>query len=163
MTLATRHRRHTIAVLAMAALVTSLVSSAGASPAPRGRHAAGLFKGLAALDLTQEQRTAIREILRSQRPAFRSVVERVREARAELRNAVSADPIDESLIRQKVQDLSRVGVDAALFRARIGAKIRAVLTDEQRKKVAELRERRTTRARARSAAAKAYFDVLMEE
>jgi Spy/CpxP family protein refolding chaperone len=118
---------------------------------------------MAGLDLSQDQKDAIRDILREERATIRPVVDRMRDARLALQDAIGAEPVDEALIRQKVQAMADAGVDLAVLRAQIGAKVKDVLTEEQRQRVEELRERRQQRGRARAAATRAYFDAMSEE
>jgi len=151
-------------------LTTGLVTSADAA---RGRHRDGdhgrrrpfgeFLRGMAGLDLSQEQKEAIHDIIKGERSSIRPLMERMREARMALQDAITADPVDEALIRQRTQAMADAGVDLAMLRAQIGAKVRALLTEEQRERVEELRERRQQRGRARAAAAQAYFDAMSEE
>ena len=162
-------RRVAIGVTAIV-LVTGLVTSADAA---RGRHRDGdhgrgrpfgeFLRGMAGLDLSEEQRDAIRDMIKGERSSIQPLMERMREARMALQDAITSDPVDEALIRQKAQALADVGADLALLRAQIGAKVRGVLTEEQRERAEELRERRQERGRARAAAARAYLDAMMED
>ncbi|MBN1423680.1 Spy/CpxP family protein refolding chaperone [Candidatus Fermentibacteria bacterium] len=151
-------------------LTTGLLTSVDAA---RGRHHDGdrgrgrpfgeFLRGMAGLDLSREQKEAIRDIIKDKRSSIRPLMERMREARMAMQDAITADPVDEALIRQKAQAMADAGVDLAVLRAQIGAKVRGVLTEEQRERVKELRERRKERGRARAAAARAYFEAMSEE
>ena len=91
------------------------------------------------LHLTPEQRQRIRVILEQNKLERQSTNRRVREANVALDQALDADPVNESVIEQRVNELA--AAQAAQLRMRIATeiKIRRELRPEQ---IAILRSRR---------------------
>lgn len=83
------------------------------------------------LRLTPEQRQRIRFILEQNKPERQSTNRRVREANVALDQALDADPVNESVIEQRVNELA--AAQAAQLRMRIETeiKIRRELRPEQ--------------------------------
>ena len=83
------------------------------------------------LRLTPEQRQRIRVILEQNKPERQSTNRRLREANVALDQALDADPVNESVIEQRVNDLA--AAQAAQLRMRIETeiKIRRELRPEQ--------------------------------
>ena len=109
-------------------------------------------RGLAQLDLSQEQKAQIRGIIEQHRQEFQALSQRAVPGRRALADAVSSG--DEGIIRQRVSELSAVQLDEALLAAKVRADVFKVLTPEQREKAAALRtkaEARVDRMRQRRA------------
>jgi Spy/CpxP family protein refolding chaperone len=108
-----------------------------------GRHAGhhGHFggHGLRALDLSQEQQDQIFKIRHDQAQAFYDQRKALRAAHESLRELSRADAFDEAKARQAADALGQAQAQMALLRAQTGAQIRAVLTPEQREKLAQMR------------------------
>jgi Spy/CpxP family protein refolding chaperone len=83
------------------------------------------------LRLTPDQRQAIRRIVAENRDERQSTNQRVREANIALDQALDADPPDENLIEQRINELA--AAQAAQLRMRIHTeiKIRRILRPEQ--------------------------------
>jgi Spy/CpxP family protein refolding chaperone len=110
------------------------------------------MRGLRELDLSEAQRTEIREIVSGERDTQAELRERSTPIREALRLAAEATPIDEALIRRHSAELAEVQADAMILQANIRSEVLAVLTPEQRAEAAELRggrERRMEERRAR--------------
>ncbi|MGE5275364.1 MAG: Spy/CpxP family protein refolding chaperone [Acidobacteriota bacterium] len=148
--------------LAVAGLVAGRLA-AGVIPGGAGPRHFGpprLARIARALDLTADQTSRIKGILRSHAPEIESQMRSGSDARRGLRDAILADPIDETAIRAKAADLARVEGDGAVLFARIRAEIFPILTDEQKQKI----ERFHQRARGRGdRAAKAFEQFLNDE
>ncbi len=95
-----------------------------------------------ALGLTHEQRTQIKDIFEKNREEAAPVRKQLFAERATLRKLVQADTPDEAAIRAQVQKLASAQGDLAVGRARVFARVKAVLTPEQQKKFKEMREKR---------------------
>jgi Spy/CpxP family protein refolding chaperone len=91
------------------------------------------------LDITTEQRTQIREIVRSHRQELATVLKPVAEKRRALRDATLADSRNEAAIRAAADELGNAIGDAAVVGSKIKAEVHAVLTPEQREKIGEFR------------------------
>jgi Spy/CpxP family protein refolding chaperone len=93
------------------------------------------------LDLTDEQRELIEEILDEARPDMEAAQEAVAEASTVLREAVMQGA-DEDTIRAAASALGDAIGDQAVLKARTMASIKAVLTEEQLAELEELLARR---------------------
>lgn len=94
------------------------------------------------LDLNQEQRTAIREIMKSARTEGRIHRDALSDNRLALHDLMQAEALNE----QEVRSLAKVRADSMaelmLLHARTNAAIREQLTDIQREKMSELSQNR---------------------
>ena len=139
-----------IALIAMAALV------AGVGLEAQGRGGRGGFGGtLRYLDLTGDQRESIRTIVREHRENGAASRQALRAAQRKLRDAVTAEVVNETTIRATVAEAASLRADAAVRRAEMHAAVLAVLTTDQRAELSQLREnarenRRERRRRSRS-------------
>jgi protein CpxP len=109
----------------------------------------GDFGGLALLrqlDLTEEQRAQVRQVMDSHRDELRATGERVMAAHRAQDDAVTAPQFDEQVIRSKAAELAAVEADAAVLRAKVHSEVFAVLTPEQQAKAAELKAQRQAQA-----------------
>jgi protein CpxP len=94
---------------------------------------------LRGLDLTEEQRAQVRQIVDGHADELKAIDERMREARKAENDAVTAQAFDESAIRARSAELSAVMADAAVLHAKVHGEVFAVLTPEQQAKAAELK------------------------
>jgi protein CpxP len=97
------------------------------------------------LELTEEQRTQVRQVMDSHRAELRASREKLRAAHKAQRDAVTAAQFDEQTIRTQAAELAAVTADAAVLRARIHSEVFAVLTPDQQAKAAELKAQREAR------------------
>lgn len=91
------------------------------------------------LNLTPEQRELIRAIREQSRDERATVNQRVREANKALEEALDAEAADQSLIEQRIQQVSAAQAAAMRMRIMTEVKIRQVLTAEQRTMLRALR------------------------
>ncbi|MCX6537624.1 MAG: Spy/CpxP family protein refolding chaperone [Acidobacteria bacterium] len=106
---------------------------------PRGPMAGMMRRGLAQLNLTDDQKTRIKSTLESNRDATQAIAKRMIAAREALGDAVTADTIVEADIRAKAAAVAVVEADAAVLRANVRAQVFALLTPEQVAKAKQLR------------------------
>ncbi len=133
-------------------MALALASSAGARPPWGGdRHPgpdAGLLREHAdALDLDEETRTSIRDIVRGSREASEALRDELHGLHREMRSLLSQDDPDEDDVMQLAD---RIGLlETSLHKRRLAAmlRIRAQLTPEQREELARLREEERGRHR----------------
>ena len=124
-----------IALIAMAALV------AGVGLEAQGRGGRGGFGGtLRYLDLTGDQRESIRTIVREHRENGAASRQALRAAQQTLRDAVTAEVVNETTIRAAAAEAASLRADAAVRRAEMNAGVLAVLTTDQRAELSQLRE-----------------------
>lgn len=123
--------------LALAAL------AAGAAAHQRGPD--GVRRILRQLELTGEQREAIRGVVQQHRESGQALRQRAADARRALNEAVTSGAADETRIRALAGELAPLTADAAVRRASLYAGIRELLTDPQRAELDEMRDRRRQR------------------
>ena len=104
---------------------------------------------LSQLDLSDEQKAGIKEIFQSQRPIVGPLSEQTAAARRGLFQAIHAPALDEAAVRAASDQLSKAQLALALERARTVARVRELLTPEQRKTLDSAREQRMNRAEER--------------
>lgn len=83
------------------------------------------------LELTDEQVTSVRDVLRQARKTAIGLRAKARVARIELAELVSAPTVDEAEVDAKVEELSELQGDRLRERTRTALAVRAVLTPEQ--------------------------------
>ena len=91
------------------------------------------------LDLTDDQREAIRGAVRRHREGGQSLRQQLGAARQALRDEVRSGGADEAAIRSLAAEVAPLAADAAVRRAALHAEIRELLTDEQRTQLDALR------------------------
>jgi Spy/CpxP family protein refolding chaperone len=136
-----------------AALVCGLGQRVLAAPGPAGdelpaaRPAGMLLSGQlgrllelrSELDLTADQRSQIREIVKSHRQELSSVIKPVVEKRRALRDATLAENASEAAIHTAADELGKAIGDAAVVGSKIKVEVRQVLTPEQQEKISQFR------------------------
>jgi protein CpxP len=125
-----------IAVLAGRLSARALPGQGHADFAPR------IFNRIARdLDLTDDQKTQIKAVLKTHASEIETQMKNSAAARRALHKAVLAQPTDEQAIRAAAQALGSVQADGAVLFAKIRTEIQPILTDAQRAKVQEFRDR----------------------
>jgi Spy/CpxP family protein refolding chaperone len=89
--------------------------------------------------LTREQRMELREEFISQREKMRELEEKSGPLRRELEEALFAEKLDETVVREKSAALAALETERSLIRARMFAKIRPSLSEEQLERLRDLR------------------------
>jgi len=118
----------TISVTAL--LVFGFVFSAMAQdpPAPPSPPPADQIQQL---NLTPEQRQQIRRLTQETRDERQATNLRLRDANAALDRALDADPIDENLVEQRINEVAAAQAAQTRMRAHMEMKIRRLLNPEQ--------------------------------
>jgi periplasmic protein CpxP/Spy len=106
----------------------------------------GVMRLLRQLDLTDDQRAQVRQVMDSHRDALKAIGDRLQAAHRAQNDAVTAAQFDEQLVRAKAADLAAVMADAAVLHAKVHGEVFAVLTPEQQAKAAELKAQFQARA-----------------
>jgi Spy/CpxP family protein refolding chaperone len=110
----------------------------------------GMLRMLGArLGLTEAQQGQIKTIVESHRDEWNALGDRARAAHDALRDAVTADTVDEALIRAKSADAAAVEADIAVASARARAEAWQVLTPEQQAQAKQLQSEAGARMRDR--------------
>jgi Spy/CpxP family protein refolding chaperone len=116
-------------------------------PGPRQEQKRRLQQQLMqAIGLTDDQRARMADIRRSHEDALISAGRRLRQARQALDRTIMNEQYDETLIRQRTDELTEAQGNMVRLQARVRAEVRSVLTSEQVAKFNEL-ERRLRRQR----------------
>jgi Spy/CpxP family protein refolding chaperone len=89
------------------------------------------------LNLSDEQRSQVRDVLVRHRSEIASTVQAVRAKRLVLRDAVLAESADEAAIRAAAAELGEQIGDAAVKASKLKAQVAPILTDEQRTLIVE--------------------------
>jgi Spy/CpxP family protein refolding chaperone len=134
-------KMHSKTVVAAGVMALVMAMSAGLSAQAvvrRGKVAPGGpggfpigFPGLAMLDLSDQQREQVRDVMQRHRDEMRQVGDRHRQAFEAQRAAIETYPLNEELVRSTTQALSAVQLDMALLQARVHSGIWSLLTPEQ--------------------------------
>ena len=143
------------ALCVFAAQQTFAQGEAAATPQQQEDEAARPGGGiglLRRLNLTPEQVGQIRSIRQQSEPEGRALLRRLALARRALNQAIYDDEADESLIRQRANELAEAQSAVTLMRAQVEWRIRRVLTPTQLTTLRDLRQqaqrRRMERRRA---------------
>jgi protein CpxP len=102
-----------------------------------------------AIQLTDAQRDQIKAIADTHRDEWKSLGDRARAAHDALNTAVTAEAVDETLIRQKSAEVAAVEADIAVARAHVHNEVWQILTSDQKAKLNELRTQAKSRMRNR--------------
>ena len=94
------------------------------------------------LNVTDEQRDQIRDIVKGHRTEIVPVAQKVVEKRRALRTAVLAANPDEKAIRAAADDLGKAIGDAAVLASKVAGEVKPVLTQEQRDRIGQFRAER---------------------
>lgn len=142
-----------IGLLAGAVGVSAAAPATNASGGPDGRWGRGPIARFiqarmgramtlrAELNLTDQQRDAIKTAMQSHKQEIVAAVKPAIDAKRTLRDAVLADKSDDAAIRKAADDLGKKVGDAAVVIARVKSDVasKANLTPEQMKKIADFR------------------------
>ena len=89
--------------------------------------------------LDEAQRDQVRDEMMGQREKLREIDEKSAKLRRELDDAMFADKLDEKLVREKHLALAELEVERSLMRARLFAKVRPSLSNEQLERLKDMR------------------------
>ena len=92
------------------------------------------------LDLSDEQRDQIRDILLSHKDELQAELQAVRDARSAQFDAIHADTFNEAAIRAAAAEVGTAEAELAVTRGVIVSEVRQVLTPEQQAEAAKLRQ-----------------------
>ncbi len=97
------------------------------------------------LNLTAEQRGAIREIVDRKRPQMRELRDKMRANRERLQALGQGGALDETELRRLADAQGQLMAEMIVLRAKTRSEISAVLSEEQRRQLEQMRERRHER------------------
>lgn len=97
------------------------------------------------LQLSDAQRDQVKRIADAHRDEFKALADRARAAHDGLMAAVSADAVNESVIRERSAEVAAVEADMAVARAHTRAEVTQILTADQKTRLKDLESRRPKR------------------
>src|SRR6266850_4252163 len=138
------YRKHVTNFLLASSLALGLGPlAASAQPLADGsEHRGHSMMRLRALGLTEAQRDQVFKIFHEQAPAVHEQMKQVRRTREELRTLATADRFDEGRARQLADTQAKALAALAVMRAQTMARVREILTPEQRQRMDQAPERR---------------------
>ena len=98
------------------------------------------------LGLTDAQRDQIKAIADSHKDEWKTLADRARAAHMALEQAITAQGLNEALVRQKAADAAAVEADLAVARARAFAEVWPILTADQQAQIKTMQDRMSERA-----------------
>ena len=116
----------------------------------RGGFGGGFLKGVLQLDLTDAQKHDIAVVLKKYREEGKAKRADFREAMINLKNVAIADGSNEAAVREAYKAVAVAGEEMAVFKARVGSELRAVLTPEQVQTLEQKRAERLERFKERA-------------
>ena len=114
-------------------------------PGGFGRGGGGPLAMLRQLDLSEDQRAQVKQVMDSHRAELQAIGEKLRAAHKAQQDAVTAAQFDEQAVRTQAAELATLTADAAVLQAKVHSEVFAVLTPEQQAKAAELKVQREAR------------------
>ncbi|HEY1910039.1 MAG TPA: Spy/CpxP family protein refolding chaperone [Vicinamibacterales bacterium] len=101
------------------------------------------------LQLTDAQKDQVKAIVTAHTDDWKALADRERTARSALNDAVTADTVDESLIRSRSADVAIVESDTAVARAHAYGEVLQILTADQKTKLKAMEAEMKTRMKNR--------------
>src|SRR5215831_11188461 len=117
----------------------------------RGRRGAGMM--FSQLNLSDQQKSQLKDIFHSQRASAQPLRDELKTKRQALRAATTASNFNEDEVKAAAQDLASTQANLMVIRAETMRKAFAVLTPDQQAKLKDLRAQRMERFKQRKAAA----------
>lgn len=106
---------------------------------PGGR---GIIKMVEELGLSAEQKRAVAQILKDNREQGKALRESMRQAMDGMRAVMDSTPGDEAAVRKAAQGVAKAGEELAVNAGKVKSRIDGVLTQEQKAKLAQLKQER---------------------
>jgi Spy/CpxP family protein refolding chaperone len=101
----------------------------------------GIGRALASLDLTEDQKTQVKAILKDEQPKLDPLVDELLRSKRALFDSVHARTFDEKTVRAAASDSVKAQADLAVEKARMMSRFRGLLTDEQQDRLDAIRQR----------------------
>ena len=135
-------------VILAVALVISMVATGYSKPfrgGTAGHGPGGGIRALMNLDLTQDQKQAVYDILQKYEDEQQATRENLRLQKKEFHDATAGGTFDEENVRKSFQEMVPAMEDVHVLRAKVHSEVMAVLTDEQLQILQEIRSERAGR------------------
>jgi Spy/CpxP family protein refolding chaperone len=136
-----------LAMLAAVALSQTVVKTAQSGGHWGGRGFGARMFGLNAdyLELTDAQQAQMKDILTKEKPTIRPLFQQLAQGHQQMRQLEQAGPFDEAKVRAVATQQSQAMTELMVQKARIKSELVAVLTPDQKDKLAKLQARREAR------------------
>ena len=139
----------TIKLLTIATAAAIIAGGLTSAPAQDTNSAAGTRPGRGQilqriakkLNLTDDQKSQIKAVLGGEKDTLKSLFGQLHDARKNLRAAIHANDANEAAVRAASAKVASVEADWAVERMKLYGKIAAILTDQQRRKIADFEQR----------------------
>ena len=99
------------------------------------------------LGLSEAQRDQVKAIADAHKDEWKALADRGRTAHMALGEAITADTVNEALVRQKASEASAVDADVAVARAHAHAEMLQILTADQKAQLKTMKGHRQGRGR----------------
>ena len=133
-----------ITLVAGGAFAQSVVRTGG-----MGHHGGGMGNLLGAtgdyLDLTDAQRSEMKAILAKEKPTIRPLMQQLAQSHQQMSQLETAGTFDEAKVRSLATQQSQTMTELMVQKARIKSELMAVLTPDQKTKLATLKARQQAR------------------
>lgn len=136
-----------VAMLAAAALSQTVVNTAQSGGHWHGRGFGARMFGLNAhyLELTDAQQAQMKDILTKEKPTIRPLFQQLAQGRQQMSQLEQAARFDEATVRTLATQQSQTMTELMVQKARIKSELLAVLTPDQKTKLAQREARRQAR------------------
>lgn len=131
-----------------------LISASHAYAEGKHRFADAMIK----LDLSDQQKTEIANILKSSRSEVKPKVDQMFKAKKNLSETIRQENFDEAAVRSAHKDLAKVQEDLAVLRAITSNKVMKVLKPEQKQTLNTMREKFRGKAKHKIAGFRKFFN-----
>jgi protein CpxP len=138
-------RRFLIASSLAFGLGSSAIAQSDERAGPMPSHGMGMHRMLRHLDLSDAQRDQVFKIFHDQSPAMHERMKAARAARKDLEKLALASAFDRERARAIADTEAKAIADMEVLLAESMARVREMLTPEQRAKLDQLRDRRSHR------------------
>ena len=141
-------RKKTLAIVASVSVAILAIGAAVAVPARMYHHDGpfgefgfghGVARALASLDLTDDQKSQVKTILKDESPKLEPLVDEMVRSKKALFDAVHARTFDEKTVRSAASASAQATTDLAVEKARMVSRFRGILTDEQQQRLDTIR------------------------
>lgn len=109
----------------------------------------GLGMALRGLNLTDEQKAAVKQLMQENRAKFEPIASALRENREKMRAATAKGAFDEAQVTALANEQADLLAKMIVEKERAKAQVFALLTDEQKAKAAEMRQKMEERFKNR--------------
>lgn len=149
-----------IAILALAVLATGVMFAVGQKTqdgkrggfGKRGHHRGGFGMMFRGLDLTEDQKTKLKEFRTASRTNMQPTFEALKANRQKMQELTANGAFDEAAVTAVANEQAALSAKMMVERQRMKSQFFSLLTDAQKAKLAEIKAKRSEGRKARRAA-----------